>query len=168
MAGLRIDQLSVRVPVKTDVTATTATGGPAGQSTMITVVEAGCSGVTVLTMGSTGSGASLSFPSSTTNISSNTNNLALSTSGFQRINCTANSNLTGIAPPAGLSHVDGRMIRIVNIGNHILTLVHQSASSSNGNKFYFHQGQNINLQTDHWAELVYDATGGYWRGWNPV
>mgnify|MGYP006274551269 CR=1 FL=1 len=166
MAGLRIDQLTLRTPIKTDVTATTASGGPAGQSTMITVVEAGCSGVTVLNIGATGAGASLAFPSSSTTISANTNNLALSTSAFQRIDCTANSNLTGIAPPSGLSHVDGRMIRLVNIGAHKLTCVHQSASSTNGNKFYFHQAQNIDLDTNHWLELVYDATDGYWRGWH--
>lgn len=164
MAGLRIDQLSSRVPVKTDMTATTASGGPAGFSTMTTVVEAGCSGATVLTIGSTGAGGSLAHPSSTVNISTNTNNLVLSNSGFQRLNCTANCQLTGIAPPNGSSHVDGRMMHIVNIGTHTLTIVHQSGSSLTANQIDT-ANANITLSPRHLLTLIYDATAGNWLAW---
>lgn len=164
MSGLRIDQLSSRVPVKTDMTATTAAGGPAGFSTMTTVVEAGCSGATILTIGSTGAGGSFAHPSSTVSISTNTNNLALSNSAFQRLNCTATCQLTGIAPPNGSSHVDGRLIRIINVGTHTLTIVHQSASSSAANQIDTTNG-NITLNIRHMCTLIYDATAGNWLAW---
>jgi len=164
MAGLRIDQLSSRVPVKTDMTATTAAGGPAGFSTMTTVVEAGCSGATVLTIGSTGAGGSLAHPSSTVSISTNTNNLALSSSAFQRLNCTKASQLTGIAPPNGSAHVDGRMIRIVNVGTDTVTIKHMSTSSDAANRIDT-TGTDKTLSSKHALEVIYDSTAGNWLAW---
>ena len=164
MSGLRIDQLSSRVPVKTDMTATTAAGGPAGFSTMTTVVEAGCSGATVLTIGSTGAGGSFAHPSSTVNISTNTNNLAFSSSAFQRLNCTKASQLTGIAPPSGSAHVDGRMIRIVNVGTDTVTIKHMSTSSDAANRIDT-TGTDKTLTSKHALEVIYDSTAGNWLAW---
>jgi hypothetical protein len=165
MAGLRIDQLSARTPVYTDVTATTATGGPAGKTTMLGVVESGCSGSTVLTIGSAGAGGSIAYPGATTNISTNTNNLALSAAGFQRLNCTAACDLTGIAPPDGSSHVDGRTIRLVNTGNHVVTLVHESTNSTATNRFYYHGGNQMTVAVGHMIECIYDSVISRWRIW---
>ena len=164
MSGLRIDQLSSRVPVKTDMTATTAAGGPAGFSTMTTVVEAGCSGATVLTIGSTGAGGSFAHPSSTVSISTNTNNLAFSSSAFQRLNCTKASQLTGIAPPNGSAHADGRMIRIVNVGTDTVTIKHMSTSSDAANRIDT-TGTDKTLTSKHALEVIYDSTAGNWLAW---
>ena len=164
MSGLRIDQLSSRVPVKTDMTATTAAGGPAGFSTMTTVVEAGCSGATILTIGSAGAGGSLAHPSSTVNISTDTDNLALSSSAFQRLNCTKASQLTGIAPPNGSAHADGRMIRIVNVGTNTVTIKHMSTSSDAANRIDT-TGTDKTLTSKHALEVIYDSTAGNWLAW---
>jgi hypothetical protein len=146
------------------MTATTAAGGPAGFSTMTTVVEAGCSGATVLTIGSTGAGGSLAHPSSTVNISTNTNNLALSSSAFQRLNCTNASQLTGIAPPNGSAHADGRMIRIVNVGTDTVTIKHMSTSSDAANRIDT-TGTDKTLTSKHALEVIYDSTAGNWLAW---
>ena len=164
MAGLRIDQLSARVPAKTDTTATTAAGGPAGSSTMLNVVEAGCSGATVLTIGSAGAGGSFAHPSSTVNISTNTDNLVLSNSAFQRLNCTKACDLTGIAPSNGSSHADGRLIHIVNVGTNTLTIVHMSGSSLPANRIDT-SNKNLTLNSRHLLTLIYDSTAGNWLSW---
>ena len=125
---------------------------------------------TLAVISSSGSvGGSLSFVSSTTAIATNTNNLALPASAFQRLNCTGVSSLTGIAPVTGTGsvHVDGRMIRIYNVGAYNLTLAHNSASSTTGNKFFNATGADIILAPNDYAELIYDSTnnGSGNAGW---
>jgi hypothetical protein len=105
-------------------------------------------------------GGSLAFTSSTTNISTTTNNLALNGSAFQRLNCTTACNLTGVAPPTGGSHVDGRMMRIYNTGTANLTLKHNSTSSDVANRFCCIQAVDIILAPRDYAELIYDGTDG--------
>lgn len=96
--------------------------------------------------------------SSTNNISTATNDLALSYSNFQRLNCTTACNLTGVAPPSGGVHTDGRIMRIVNTGTANLTLVHNSASSATANRFFNVAGANLVIAPNDYAELMYDAT----------
>jgi len=119
------------------------------------------------TVGSS-AGGSLSFPSTTTAFSANTNDLALTASGFQRINCTSAASLTGIASPSGGTHVNGRMVRVYNVGTANLTLAHNSASSTAANRFWNSTGADIVLSTHQYVELIYDSTdngrgGAGWR-----
>lgn len=95
------------------------------------------------------------------------NNLVLNASGFQRLSGTAARNITGIAPPSGASHVDGRMIRILNVGTNTLTFKHNSASSSAANRFFSAGGSDIALSANGWVECIYDATdnGSGAAGW---
>ena len=116
---------------------------------------------------STTEGGSLSFPSSLTVIAANTDNLPCFPSAFQRINCTSTSNLTGIAPPSGGTHVDGRMIRVYNVGTATLTLKHNVTSTA-ANLFFSTTGLDIVLITNAYAELIYDIIdngrgGAGWR-----
>jgi len=94
------------------------------------------------------------------------NNLALTASGFQRLSGTAARNITGIAPPSG-SHVDGRMIRIYNVGTFNLTLKHNSTSSTAANRFWNVQAIDIIVGANDYAELIYDGTnnGSGAAGW---
>lgn len=112
-------------------------------------------------------GGSISFPSVTTAFSANTNDLALTASAFQRINCTVASSLTGVAPPTSGAHVDGRMIRIYNVGTANLTLSHNSAYSTAANRFFNISGTDIVIAPNDYAELIYDATnnGSGSSGW---
>ena len=112
-------------------------------------------------------GGSLSFPSTTEAIAANTNNLALTASAFQRLNCTLASSLTGIAPPSGGAHVDGRMIRVYNVGTANLTLTHNSGLSTAANRFWNSTAADIILATNDYAELIYDSTsnGSGASGW---
>ena len=110
----------------------------------------------------------------TTNISSATHNLALSASAFHRLNCTTAASLTGIAPPTGIIHTDGRMIRIFNTGTANLTLTHNSTLStayslnvSAGNRFWNVTAADIILAPNDYAEGTYDLTsnGSGSAGW---
>lgn len=127
-------------------------------------------GVLSVICSSTTVGSSFSFPNATTAIAANTNDLALPASAFQRLNCTTACSLTGIAPVTGTGsvHVDGRMIRIYNVGAANLTLSHNSASSTPANKFWNSTGADIVLSTHQYVELIYDSTdngrgGAGWR-----
>lgn len=113
---------------------------------------------------------SIQITSSTTNISVATNNLALSYSGFQRLNCTTACNLTGIAPPSGGSHVDGRMVRLVNVGTTNLTIKHNDTNSSAANRMFCVDLTDIVLVPRDMLEMMYDASNNGsgaagWRVW---
>ncbi len=114
-------------------------------------------------------GGSLSFPSTTTAISISQNDLALTASAFQRINCTSPSTITGIEYPAGGAHVDGRMIRIYNVGTTNLTLANDSVLSLTGNRLCTSTGLDVVLMPNQHAECIYDTTNngrvGGGAGW---
>ena len=137
-----------------------------------TAIGRAAAGVLKISLGavSTTTGGSLSFPSATTAIAANTNDLALTASAFQRLNCTAVSGaaLTGIAPPSGGTHVDGRMIRVYNVGTANLTIVH-NATSTAANRIFSATGADIVVPPKTVVDLTYDATdnGSGVAGWKP-
>jgi hypothetical protein len=111
---------------------------------------------------------SLVFASSTpTAIVANQNDYVLTGSGFQRLNCTTASDITGIAPPTSSAHVDGRMIRLVSVGTATVTLIHNSASSTAANRMFVSSAADKALAVNAWADLVYDSTdnGSGAAGW---
>lgn len=127
-------------------------------------------GILRISNGSTG-GGSLAFTSATTAaIVTNQNDYVLTGSAFQRLNCTTTSDITGIAPPTGGAHVDGRMIRLVNVGTATVRLMHNSASSTAANRMYRHNGTDVSLTVNEWSDLVYDSTdnGSGAAGWRVV
>ena len=118
-----------------------------------------------------GSPASIAYHSSTpAAIVTNQNNYVLNGGAFQRLNCTTASDITGIAPPTGGAHVDGRMIRLVNVGTATVRLMHNSASSTAANRMFRHNGTDVSLTVNEWVDLVYDSTdnGSGAAGWRAV
>ena len=116
-------------------------------------------------------GASFAFvPSTPAAIVANQNNYVLTGSAFQRLNCTTASDITGIAPPTGGAHVNGRMIRLVSVGTHTVRLMHNDTGSAAANRIYRHNGTNVSLTVNEWADLVYDSTdnGSGAAGWRVV
>lgn len=111
-------------------------------------------------------GGSICCSPATTNVSTNQNNLSLTASGFQRINCTSNSDITGISCSVGASP-SGRMIRIVNVGTATLTIKHNSSSSTAANRVFCSTGADISLASNSWADFIYDSTdnGSGAAGW---
>jgi hypothetical protein len=111
---------------------------------------------------------SLVFASSTlAAIVANQNNYVLTGSAFQRLNCTTAADITGIAPPTGGAHVDGRMIRLVSVGTATVTLKHNDTDSAAANRMYLSSGNHLALAVNEWADLVYDSTdnGSGAAGW---
>ena len=114
---------------------------------------------------------SLVFASSTpAAIVANQNDYVLTGSAFQRLNCTTASDITGIAPPTGGAHVDGRMIRLVSVGTATVTLKHNDSDSAAANRIYMSSGNHLALAVNEWADLVYDSTdnGSGAAGWRVV
>jgi len=137
----------------------------ASNTSLDTYISRGAAGV--LRINAESNGGSVAFPSSTPSaFTTDQNDLALSASGFQRLSGTAARNITGIAPPSG-SHVDGRMIRIYNVGTFNLTLKHNSTSSTAANRFWNVQALDIIVGANDYAELIYDGTnnGSGAAGW---
>ena len=127
-------------------------------------------GIVRISNGSTG-GGSLAYTSSTpAAIVANQNDYVLTGSAFQRLNCTTASDITGIAPPTGGAHVDGRMIRLVSVGTATVRLMHNDTGSAAANRIYRHNGTNVSLTVNEWADLVYDSTdnGSGAAGWRVV
>lgn len=115
-----------------------------------------------------GTAASIAYHSSTpAAITSSQNNYVLNGGAFQRLNCATASDITGIAPPTGGVHVDGRMIRLVNVGAATVTLKHNSTSSTAANRMFVSSAADKALATNAWADLVYDSTdnGSGAAGW---
>ena len=113
-------------------------------------------------------GGSLAFTSSSpSGYTANQDNLVLTGSAFQRLSGTAARDITGVAPPSGGSHVDGRMMRIYNVGSFNLTLKHNSTSSTAANRFFCVQSVDIIVSANDFAELIYDSTnnGSGAAGW---
>jgi hypothetical protein len=116
----------------------------------------------------TSTGGSLAFTSSSpSGYAANQNDLVLTGSAFQRLSGTAARDITGVAPPSGGSHVDGRMLRIYNVGSFNLTLKHNSSSSTAANRFFCLGALDIVIATGDHAELIYDSTnnGSAAAGW---
>jgi hypothetical protein len=103
-------------------------------------------------------------------ITANQNDYVLTGSAFQRLNCTTAADITGIAPPTGGAHVDGRMIRLVSVGTATVTLKHNDTGSAAANRIYMHGGNHTSLTVNEWADLVYDSTdnGSGAAGWRLV
>ena len=123
-------------------------------------------GTLTVTNASTGGGSLAFTNSSPSGYTVDQNNLVLTGSAFQRLSGTAARNITGIAPPSG-SHIDGRMIRIYNVGSFNLTLKHNSGSSTAPNRFFCVQSVDIIIAPNDYAELIYDGTnnGSGAAGW---
>lgn len=111
----------------------------------------------------TSGGGSFAHKATTTTINSDTNNLSLDGSAFQRLNVTSGATLTGLSFPSGGAHVDGRFIRLVNVGTQNLTLSNQDTNSSGNNRFYTYTSGNIVLGPNRFVDAVYDSTTGGWR-----
>ena len=112
-------------------------------------------------------------------LSSSINNLILTSGTFIRLNCTSASDITGIGPSGNPttqatisphSHRDGRIMRLVNVGTATVRLMHNDTGSAAANRMYHHNGTNVSLTVNEWADLVYDSTdnGSGAAGWRVV
>ena len=124
-----------------------------------------------VTDGSTGGGA-WAYRSATTTVNTSYNDLNLAGhSAFQRLNATAATTITGIAPAstAGGSgfptwiHTDGRIFWLYNVGTFNITLANESASSTAGNRVTTQTGANVILGPGRMMQIVYDGTSSRWR-----
>ena len=124
-----------------------------------------------VTDGSAGGGA-WAYRSATTTVNTSYNDLNLAGhSAFQRLNATAATTITGIAPAstAGGSgfptwiHTDGRIFWLYNVGTFNVTLANESASSTAGNRVTTQTGANVILGPGRMMQIVYDGTSSRWR-----
>jgi hypothetical protein len=115
-------------------------------------------------------GATLVFAANTPNISGTVSNLVTSGSYYVRLNCTwSGSALTGIAPPTGLSHVDGKIMRLYNAGTQPMKLTNMATSTAT-NRFACYNSGDLWMSVGDYYECIYDtiafngtSSGGAWR-----
>lgn len=138
-----------------DSTAETGAGSLATLSRAATAV-------TKLGDGNGNQGTFSSTATSPAQITANQNNYNPgSRSHFQRWNSDASRNVTGLVFAS--ASVDGETHVIVNVGSSNIVLVHQSASSTDINRFLNSTGADITLSANQAADIVYDITTQRWR-----
>ena len=121
---------------------------------------------------------SFAFQPLSVNISSNTHNLQIGVFGFVKINCTANSHLTGmvsenvqsntVVAPGGstTAALDGQVVYLLNTGTNNLSVRNEDALSTAENRFVIHNGNHITLGPGHLALALYDTGVSRWRVWD--
>ena len=121
---------------------------------------------------------SFAFQSYTVNISTNTNNLPIGVFGLVKLNCTVNSDLTGLVSenvwsngavtPGGsvTAALDGQVVYLLNTGTNTVSIKDQDAASTAANRFMTHNGGNFSLAAKHMALALYDTDVSRWRVWN--
>ena len=121
---------------------------------------------------------SFAFQSYTVNISTNTNNLPIGVFGLVKLNCTVNSDLTGLVSenvwsnsavtPGGsvTAALDGQVVYLLNTGTNTVSIKDQDAASTAVNRFMTHNGGNVALAANHMALALYDTGVSRWRVWN--
>jgi hypothetical protein len=169
MAGKKINQLDVKVPVPTDLVAVgDQFTGVAGKSTCKQVVFAGINQNAMLITSS-----SFAYTTGFLNLVSNANNLSLGNETVHRCFSSGNYDITGIAPPTvgplvpgPGTHLDGRIIYLINTGNSNISLKNQDALSTATNRFITHNGNHITLGSGHIVMAFYDIGITRWRIWD--
>lgn len=123
---------------------------------------------------------SFAFQPHTVNISTTTHNLQIGVAGLVKINCTANSDLTGLVSeniqsntvitPGGstTAALDGQVIYLLNTGTNTLTLKHEDANSTAVNRLYTHNGNNLTMPVGHITLCLYCTAISRWRVWSLV
>lgn len=91
-------------------------------------------------------------------LSTNTDNLAPGSQPITRLNVTAAVSLSGVV--AGVS---GQFRYLYNAGSSTVTLLHNSTSSSAGNRFLVYTNANLPVTPGTSVTLLYDATSQAWR-----
>ena len=169
MAGKKINQLDVKTPVSADLVAVgDQFTGVAGKSTCKQVVFAGINQNAMLITSS-----SFAYTTGFLNLTSNANNLVLGNETVHRCFSSGNYDITGIAPPipgplvpGPGTHLDGRIIYLINTGNSNISLKNQDALSTATNRFITHNGSHITLNSGHIVMAFYDIGLTRWRIWN--
>jgi hypothetical protein len=121
---------------------------------------------------------SFAFQSYTVNISTNTNNLQIGVFGLVKLNCTVNSDLTGLVSedvrsnevviPGGsvTAALDGQVVYLLNVGTNSVSIKSDDSASTAANRFLTHNGGNLALAANHMAIALYDTGVSRWRVWN--
>jgi hypothetical protein len=121
---------------------------------------------------------SFAFQPYSVNISTNTNNLQIGVFGLVKLNCTVNSDLTGMVSeniqsnglviPGGsvTAPLDGQVVYLLNTGTNSVSIKSDDAASTAANRFLTHNGGNVALAANHMAIALYDTGVSRWRVWN--
>lgn len=95
----------------------------------------------------------------TSNLTANTNDLAI-TSAITLLTTTGAWDLTGVVPVTAAS---GQVIVLSNTSANTVTIKHESASSTAANRFKNSTGADLSLTTNKTQMFFYDTTASRWR-----
>jgi hypothetical protein len=86
------------------------------------------------------------------------NNFAVGNVALANVSASTPVNLTGMVPV-----VANQILVLNNVGSSTITLVHESASSTATNRFFFTNVTNYALATNGVLALIYTTANGRWR-----
>jgi len=86
------------------------------------------------------------------------NNVDLGDGIFFRVSTDASRDLTGLT-----NGIDGRCVRLVNIGSNNLVIRHQDANSDAANRFLCDTAANVTVSAEESVLCLYDSTTARWR-----
>jgi trimeric autotransporter adhesin len=95
------------------------------------------------------------------------NNVSFGNFGVVRLTGATAQTITGIddlqSSGTGASHVDGRMLTIINAGTFAATFANASTSSAVNNRILTGTGLDFSLLANASINMIYDATAAKWR-----
>jgi len=86
------------------------------------------------------------------------NNVNLGDGIFFRVSTDASRDLTGLT-----NGIDGRVIRLVNIGSNDLVITNQDANSDAANRFLTDRAANVTVSAEEGVVCLYDSSTARWR-----
>ena len=86
------------------------------------------------------------------------NNVDLGDGIFFRVSTDASRDLTGLT-----NGIDGRCVRLVNIGSNDLVIMHQDANSDAANRFLCDTAADVTVSAEQSVLCLYDSTTARWR-----
>lgn len=93
-------------------------------------------------------------------ITTDTNNLALTSQSGWRIVSSSDFDLTGIAQP---SPIETTLRALVNTGPNKIKLKNQSTNSLAANRFILPNNSDLELKQDTAIQIIYDTISNRWR-----
>ena len=77
---------------------------------------------------------------------------------FFRVSTDASRDLTGLT-----NGIDGREVRLVNVGSNDLVVMHQDSNSDAANRFLCDTAADVTVSAEESVLCLYDSTTARWR-----
>ena len=95
---------------------------------------------------------------SVTQFTASGNNVDLGDGIFFRVSTDASQDITGLT-----NGIDGRVIRLINVGSNDLVITNQDGNSDAANRFLCDTAADVTVRAEQSVLCLYDSTTARWR-----